>query len=103
MGNSFEIRSGMLATSTSTEHTLAPYPQQYCNYTGPQPPWSTSVEKVWFSLVHGLFCLNPELDHRFGSQILLNLELDPQFRIKRVQFGIRERVNPKLNTNVKGG
>ena len=61
-----------------------------------------SVEKVQFSLVHGLFCLNPKLDHRFGSGIFLNLELDPWFRIKRVQFRFRERVNPKLNTNVKG-
>ena len=41
MGNSFEIRLGMLATSTSMEHTLAPYPRQYCDYMGPQPPWST--------------------------------------------------------------
>ena len=60
------------------------------------------VEKVWFSLVHGLFCLNPELDHRFSSQIFLNLELDPWFRIKRVWFGFRERVILKLNVNMKG-
>ena len=61
-----------------------------------------SMKKVRFSLVHGLFCLNPKLDHQFGSGIFLNLELDPWFRIKRVWFGFRERVNPKLNMNVKG-
>ena len=38
---------------------------------------------------------------KFSSEIFLNLELDPWFRIKRVWFGFRERVNPKLNVNAK--
>ena len=63
---------------------------------------TSSVEKVQFSSVHGLFCLNPKLDHWFSSQIFLNLELDPWFRIKRVWFRFRERVNPKLYANMKG-
>ena len=61
-----------------------------------------SEEKVQFSLVQGLYCLNPELDHRFGSGNFLNPELNPWFRFKRVRFGFRERPNPELNVNVKG-
>ena len=61
-----------------------------------------SEEKVWFSLVQGLYCPNPELDHRFGSGNFLNPELNPWFRFKRVLFRFRERPNPKLNVNVKG-
>ena len=59
--------------------------------------------KVWFSLVQGLLCLNPELDHWFSSGIFLNLELNPWFRFKTVQFRFREGPNTEPNVKASFG
>ena len=58
--------------------------------------------KVRFSLVQRPFCLNPELNHWFGSGDFLEPELNPQFRLERVQFRFRERPNPEPNPECQG-
>ena len=53
--------------------------------------------KVWFSLVQRPFCLNLELKHQFSLEDFPEPELNPRFRLERVQFGFGERPNPELN------
>ena len=58
---------------------------------------STSDGKVRFSSVQRPFCLNPELNHQFSSEDFPEPELNPRFRLERVQFGFGERPNPEPN------
>ena len=55
--------------------------------------------KVWFSLVQSLFFPNPKLDHQFSSRDFPEPDLNPWFRLKRVQFGFGEMLNTELNMN----
>ena len=64
---------------------------------------SLSDGKVWFSSVQSLLCLNPKLDHQFSSGIFLNLELNPRFRFKMVQFGFGKGLNAEPNAKASFG
>ena len=57
----------------------------------------SSDGKVRFSSVQRPFCPNPKLNHQFSSGDFPEPELNPRFRLERVQFGFGERPNPELN------
>ena len=59
----------------------------------------TSDGKVRFSSVQSLFFPNPDLDHQFSSRDFPEPELNPRFRLKRVQFRFRKMLNAELNVN----
>ena len=64
------------------------------------PAISTDSDgKVRFSSVQSLFFPNPELDHQFSSRDFPEPELNPRFRLKRVQFRFRKMLNAELNVN----
>jgi hypothetical protein len=60
--------------------------------------------KVWFSLVHHLFCLNPKPDPQFSSGGLPEPELNPQFSSFWSSSGSEKglNVNWTVNEDPKG-